>query len=145
MIEGWMISLAFGIITVAVAWGSNKATTIRLVEDIKKTNDALQAHADKDDRVHERETHHHSDIHKDFIERFNTGFKRLDAVAEKVTILERDTSTHLTMPRAEEKFVSKGELELHLKNIDLTTVHMSKNIDLLMGKLDILIEKKEGQ
>jgi hypothetical protein len=140
--EGWMISLGFGAITIAVAWGYNKATSAQLKDDIKKVQDALQSHADKDDRVHERETLHHADIHKDFIERHNATFNKIDALSEKITILERDTSTHLTMPKAEQKFVSKGELELHLKNIELTMTHTSKNVDLMMGKLDILLDKK---
>ena len=65
-------------------------------------------------------------------------FKRLDTTADRVTVLERDTSTHLTMPIAEDKFVSKGELELHLKNIELKADHTNKVVDSMSGKLDEL-------
>jgi hypothetical protein len=40
------------------------------------------------------------------------------------------------MPRAEEKFVSKQELELHLKNIEITIIHTNKLVDKMSGKLE---------
>jgi hypothetical protein len=98
----------------------------------------LKHHSDKDDTLHKEEYEKHAKIHSDFIDKFNAGFKRLDAISDRVTILERDTSTHLDMPRAEERFVSHKELQLHINNIDNTIKHMDKNVEHMSGKLDEL-------
>jgi hypothetical protein len=44
------------------------------------------------------------------------------------------------MVKAEAKFVSKRELELHLKNIELMTKNTSQKVDKMEGKLEDLIE-----
>jgi len=103
----------------------------------------FSSHVAHDDRVHEREQNHHLLKHTECNTKINSGFKRLDDIGEKVTILERDTVNLLTMAKAEEKFVSKMELQLHLKNIELSTAHtdrtvgnMSKTMDIILGKLE---------
>lgn len=88
-------------------------------------------------KAHEKE----SNDTKDKIDRkLDAGFKRLDLVQERIVVLERDTATHLDMPKAEEKFVSKVELELHLKNIELTTTNTNKSVASMEGKLNDLVE-----
>ena len=132
--ESWMVSIAVGILTIAVAWGYNKATVSNLSQAIADVKKELKEHSDKGDKIHVQESEHHEALHKDFTNRINSGFKRLDDVAIQVTVLERDTATHLTMQKAEVKFVSKAELALHLKNIELKTEHIDKSVSHIMGK-----------
>ena len=103
---------------------------------VSKLEEALVKHAEKDDKLHEQETSSHSGIHDEFVKKFNAVFKVQDEMKKAITILERDTSTHLTMPKAEEKFVSKRELELQLKNIDMKTDHIDKSVTAMSGKLE---------
>lgn len=71
-------------------------------------------------------------------------FKKTDTVIERLIVLERDTATHLDMPKAEEKFVSKMELHLHLKNIELTTKNTNSMVEKMEGKLEDLVETLQG-
>jgi|FLOH01.1.fsa_nt_gi hypothetical protein len=129
--ESWMINIVIALSGVVGTYAVLRFRVVRLEEDLK-------AHFMSDNRVREKEEITREVIHKDFLEKLNTGFKRLDTTADRVTVLERDTSTHLTMPIAEDKFVSKGELELHLKNIELKADHTNKVVDSMSGKLDEL-------
>lgn len=129
--ESWMISLLIAVLGVVSTYAVLRNRVTRLEEDHRE-------HVLHDDKYHSREHDTHEMIHKDFAERLNKCFKELDYAKERVTVLERDTSFHLTMPKAEEKFVSKGELELHLRNIELKTDHTSKMVDSMVGKLDDL-------
>jgi len=111
----------------------------------------FSSHVAHDDRVHEREQNHHVATHTEFNTKINSGFRRLDDIGEKVTILERDTVNLLTMAKAEEKFVSKLELQLHLKNIELSTAHtdktvgaMEKTMGIILGKLEELSKNING-
>lgn len=70
--------------------------------------------------------------------KIDAGVKRLDDVQDKVIVLERDTSRHIDLPTAEDRFVSKHELQLHLQNIELITKHTDKQVETLTGKLDDL-------
>jgi len=78
------------------------------------------------------------EAHTSVARKIEAGFKRLDVVSDRVTVLERDTSTHLDMPRAEERFVSHKELQLHVQNIENNIKHMDKNVEHMSGKLDEL-------
>ncbi len=77
---------------------------------------------------------------KDMEARNNACFKSVDRCQDRVTVLERDTSTHLNLSKAEERFVSKAELELHLKNIETITTNTNQNVDKMMGKLEDLTD-----
>lgn len=76
--------------------------------------------------------------HKEETRRLEASFKRIDTLSDRITILERDTKSHLDLPTAEVKFVSKAELELHLKNIETITTNTNKLVDSMMGKMDML-------
>jgi len=77
---------------------------------------------------------------KEIYRRFDEQFKRVDDCIQRITILERDTSTHLDMTKAEERFVPKKELELHLKNIELMATNTNQRVEKMEGKLGDLIE-----
>jgi len=81
--------------------------------------------------------------------RIDAGFKRVDQVSEKVTILERDTANLLDLDTAEAKFVTRKELDLHLDKIEIITGNTNKEVSLLMGKqediLTLLHEIKENK
>jgi hypothetical protein len=96
----------------------------------------IDKHVASDDRLHAQESEAHNAHYINYNERINAGFKRVDNLDKRITILERDTATHLTMPKAEEKFVSKAELDLHLKNIELSTKHTEHLVDGMSSKLD---------
>lgn len=75
----------------------------------------------------------------DLNRKLDTQFKRIDCITERTTVLERDTSNHLDLVKAEAKFVSKRELDLHLKNIELTAKNTNKTVEKMEGKLEELI------
>jgi len=76
----------------------------------------------------------------DLDRKLNAQFKRVDNCLERIVVLEQNTATHLDMNKAEEKFVSKKELELHLKNLELVTRNTNEKVEKMEGKLDELIE-----
>jgi len=121
-------------VTVALSVGTFigvYAVTKYKVDENAKTVDDLK----KDIKEHDKlDVKHHDEINA----RINAAFKRIDAVSTDVTILQRDTVNHLDMNKAEEKFVSKEELSLHLKNIDTELNHINKNSEMMVGKLDDL-------
>ena len=131
--ESWMLEV---LIVTCGAVGTYAVVRQRLTRLEKD----FEQYVDKEDKAREKSNEYHNALHKDILERINAGFKKTDEMQNKITILERDTATHLTMPKAEEKFVSKMELELHLKNIEIITQHTAKSVDLIMGKLDLLAE-----
>jgi len=85
------------------------------------------------------ETKQHTKQIEDIKEQINTGFKRLDVALNRLTILESDTKSHLDLQEAEQKFVSKDELKLHLKIIENTTEYTKKEVDKMEGKLDDIL------
>ena len=121
-VESWMISLIIAIVGVVATYAVLRNRVSRLETDLaqNEVNDA--------------------DAYKEFNRKIDGGFKKLDTVIERVTILERDTSTHLTLPRAEERFVTKVELELHLRNIETSLKHMDKSSEKMAGKLEELVD-----
>ena len=114
MIESWMVNIGIVVATGIGTYAVLKSRVERLEKDL--------LHHDKDDNI----------LHSELERKLTAQFKRVDECSEKITILERDTQTHLTMPKAEEKFVSKIELELHLKNIEL----QQNNINDKLGKVE---------
>lgn len=125
-----MVSLGIAAISAISTFAVMRARVTRLESD-------LSAHEASDSRLHEKEQ-----------KSFESLARKFDTSIERLTVLERDTATHLTMPKAEEKFVSKRELDLHLKNIELETKHINatvKNtndmVTSIMGKLEEMNKK----
>jgi len=77
-------------------------------------------------------------------DRINAGFKRMDDVTAKVIVLQRDTATHMDLPTAELKFVTRRELELHLDKIEIITDNTNQQVTLLMGKQDEILSILNG-
>jgi len=121
MIESWMVNIGIVVATGIGTYAVLKSRVERLEKDL--------IHHDKDD----------STLHIELDKKSTAQFKRIDECLERITILERDTQTHLTMPRAEEKFVSKIELELHLKNIELQQNNINEKLGKVEGNLEELL------
>jgi len=74
-------------------------------------------------------------------------FKRIDVNSENIIRLQKDTANHLDLVKAEETFVSKKELELHIKILELGMANISTKVsetndkvDSIEGKLGSLVE-----
>jgi hypothetical protein len=129
--ESWIIEvgivLAGSIGTYAVA----RNRLERLEVDFKD-------HVKKDDEVHEKENTESSRQHDKATTKLDAGFKKLDSVIDRVIVLEQTTKEHLGLREAEDKFVSHKELQLHLKNIENSMMHIEKNSDSMTKKLEEL-------
>ena len=119
--ESWMINLVIAAVGVIGTYAVLRNRVDRLEKDLAEdAKTQVEAHASVARMI-------------------EAGFKRLDVVYDRVTILERDTSTHLDMSKAEERFVSHKELQLHIQNIENNINHMDKNVEHMSGKLDELM------
>ncbi|MFK5937737.1 MAG: hypothetical protein QM497_04980, partial [Sulfurimonas sp.] len=120
--ESWMVSVGIGVATLIFGYGvfRNKITNIE---------ESFRKH-EKDDVIY----------HTDQNRTQSAQFKRLDTISERCVALEALSSNHLDMQEAEQKFVSKDELQLHLKNIELVTNHTNKAVEQIMGKQDELMK-----
>ena len=121
MIESWMVNIGIVVVTGIGTYAVLKSRVERLEKDL--------AHHNKDDGI----------FHSELERKLTAQFKRVDECSKRITILERDTQTHLTMPKAEEKFVSKIELELHLKNIELQQNNINDKLGKVEGNLEELL------
>ena len=118
--ESWVINLVIAAVGVIGTYAVLRNRVDRLEKDLAEdAKTHVEAYANVDRKI-------------------DAGFKRLDVVSDRVTILERDTSTHLDMPKAEERFVSHKELQLHIQNIENNIKHMNKSVEHMSGKLDEL-------
>jgi len=138
MIESWMVGAGIAIAGVVGAYSvtkykadENKSDIDTVKNELNNTITDLKADMKEHDNF---DVKHHEDINK----RVNAAFKRIDEVSNDVIILQRDTANHLDMGKAEVKFVSKEELALHMKNIDIELAHINENSKLMVGKLDDL-------
>jgi len=122
MIESWMVNVAIAIAGIIGTYAVLKTRVERLEVDLKGHIEAFGINK------------------KEIYRRFDEQCKRVDSCTQRVTILERDTSTHLDMTKAEEKFVSKKELELHLRNIELMATNTNQKVEKIEGKLGDLVE-----
>jgi len=127
MIESWMVNAA----TLLAALVASYAVIKYKVDASSKELENIKSELKEHDTI---DTKHHDDI----TNRINAGFKRIDEVSSQVIVLERDTAYHLDMKQAEVKFVTKEELNLHMKNIDGELNHLNKNGDIMVGKLEDL-------
>lgn len=129
--ESWVLSLVIAVSGVIGTYAVLRHRVASLESDLKELR--LE-----NEKLHEREVTHHEVIHKDFVNKFDAGFKRLDTVIERLIVLEQDTKDHLNLKEADERFVSHRELKLHLTNIDNSMQHISKNSDAMTKKLEEL-------
>ena len=121
-IDGWMINagamISVGIGTYAVL----RSRVLRLEQDFKSHNE--------DDTLY----------HKDTERRMSAQFKRIDEISNTSIVLSTKVNSMLSAESADEKFVSKQELSLHLRNIENNIGHMNKSSDQIMAKLGKLTE-----
>ena len=129
--ESWMVNVVIAVVGVISTYAVLRSRVERLEQDLSK-------HVAHDDVRHSSESANHGVINREFTSRIDAVFKRLDIVSDRITILERDTANHLDMPKAEERFVSHKELQLHINNIENNIKHMDKNVEHMSGKLDEL-------
>jgi hypothetical protein len=122
MIESWMVNIGIALAGIIGTYAVLRNKVDRLQTDLRDHSSTSQTGK------------------RDLDRKLDAQFKRVDICTERITILERDTSTHLDMVKAEEKFVSKRELELHLKNIELMTKNTNQKVEKIEGKLEDLIE-----
>ena len=118
MVESWMVTL---LIAISGAIGTYAVLRSRVARSEKD----FERHADK-----------YSTDKKDIERSINASFKKIDICIERIIKLEQDTSNHIDLVKAEEKFVSKKELELHLKNIELNIVNIRSKVDDTNSKVD---------
>ena len=71
---------------------------------------------------------------KDTLRRLDAGFKRIDGISDRATILERDTEKLLDLETAEKKFVTRVEMTLHLEKIEIVTANIDKEVGRFAGK-----------
>ena len=116
-----MISVGLSVVTFISTYAVLKDRHARLTSDVRE-------HIKDDMTLHARESEAHAKIYAEFETKMNAAFKRIDTLSERLVVLERDTSTHLDMQKAEARFVSHKELQLHMINIEQTLKHTDKEI-----------------
>ena len=121
MLESWMINFGLILLGGAATYGALRTRLIGVENDFKE-------HKKSDDTYH-----------ADMSRKQDAQFKRIDTTINRITIVEQKISKFLDLEEAEKKFVSKRELELHLKNIELTTKNTSHQVDKIEGKLEELV------
>ena len=121
-LESWMVNIAIAIVGIIGTYAVLRSRVERLEEDMEKHVTESSSNA------------------KDLDRKLNAQFKKTDASVERIVVLEQNTATHLDMGKAEAKFVSKLELELHLKNIELVTKNTNQKVEKMEGKLDDFLE-----
>lgn len=120
--ESWIVQVIGGIATIIAGYAVLRKTVAGHEEkfrDMKKEN---------------------HDSFSDLERRINAGFKRIDEVGNRTTVLEQSTKEHLGLREAEDRFVSKEMLQLHINNIENTLKHMEKESVSQSKKLDYLTE-----
>jgi len=121
-LESWMVNVAIAIVGIIGTYAVLRSRVERLEEDMEKHVTESSSNA------------------KDLDRKLNAQFKKTDANVERIVVLEQNTATHLDMGKAEAKFVSKLELELHLKNLELVAKNTNQKVEKMEGKLDDFLE-----
>ncbi len=121
-LESWMVNIVIAIAGVIGTYAVLRNRVERLEEDMEKHITTSGTNS------------------KDLDKKLNAQFKKIDANVERIVVLEQNTSTHLDMGKAEAKFVSKLELELHLKNLELVAKNTNQKVEKMEGKLDDFLD-----
>ena len=110
------------------------------------TYGALRSRLIAVEKALEKHINHDETYHSDISKKHDAQFKRIDSLSNRCTILEQNSTHHLDLNTAEEKFVSKKELDLRLRNIEIEARHTSKTVDKIEGKLEqVLFALSGGQ
>lgn len=125
MIESWMISAGIAVAGTVGTYSVIKYKVDAGAESINTLKNEIKDYQQLNVKYRE-----------DTAVKINAAFKRIDDVANSVLVLERDTSNHLDLTKAEARFVPREELALHLRNIDSELTHINKNSEMMVGKLD---------
>lgn len=120
--ESWMVQVVVGIATLVAGYAVMKHT--------------VAAHDKKLEKIEQTQ----SNDRKEFERSLANGVKRFEEISEKVTVLQQTTKEHLGLREAEDRFVSKEMLQLHINNIENTLKHMEKESMAQSKKLDYLTE-----
>jgi len=121
-LESWMVNVAIAIVGIIGTYAVLRSRVERLEEDMKDHAALCSSSSKELDR------------------KLNAQFKKTDANVERIVVLEQNTATHLDMGKAEAKFVSKLELELHLKNLELVAKNTNQKVEKMEGKLDDFLD-----
>lgn len=138
--EEWMVNVVIAVLGVVATYAVLRSRVDRLEVDFKdfkkSSEDYHKSHTEIDEK-------HHKEINL----RVDAGFKKQDDVINRITVLERDTSSHLDMQRAEDRFVSHKEFKLYLENINASIANIAKDVHSansnstkVMGKLEDLYD-----
>ena len=120
VIESWMVSAGMGVVTLVFGYGMFK-NKVQTLEEWAKKHEEL-------------DTLFHSDLER----KMSAQFRRIDDNTNDITEIKAKNINNLNIERAEEKFVSKDELSLHLRNIETQISHMNKSSETIVGKLEDL-------
>ena len=142
MFDTGTLSLMFGI---AIPLAGAVGTYAVLRAKVHNLEQQISKHITHDDDVHKYENDRHEEFHKNIVTKIEATFKRIDIAQEEITILKRDTSTHLTMPVASSTFVTKESLDLKLAVISNDLKHTDKEVMNMSGKLEELITMLQGR
>ena len=72
--------------------------------------------------------------------RMSAQFKRIDILALESANIKAKMNELLTLQQAEAKFVSKTELMLHMKNLELVAENTNGRVEKIEGKLEDILE-----
>ena len=120
MLESTMMSAGVGLTTLVFGYGVFRSK-MQSLEEWAKKHESLD-----------------STFHSDLERKMSAQFRRIDENTNDIIELKANSANHLGIERAEEKFVSKDELSLHLRNIETQISHMNKSTDVIVGKLEDL-------
>ena len=101
----------------------------------------FQALEDRQDKHISDDTVFHSDLDR----KLSAQFKRIDTLSIEVAQVKSDLGRALSLEKAEDKFVSKDELMLHIKNLELSTKNTDVKVDKLSTSTKEQIGKIEGK
>ena len=121
-IESWMINLAIALGGIVFGYGLFKGK-------MQAMDDRAIEHA-KNDKTN----------HEDLERRISAQFKRIDAVSQDIANINGRMEKAISLEQAEAKFVSKTEMLLHMKNLELTAANTNAKVDKLEGKLEDILD-----
>lgn len=81
-----------------------------------------------------------SAAHEDLEKKMSAQFKRIDKVAQDISNINGRMEKAISLEQAEAKFVSKTELLLHMKNLELTATNTNEKVNKLEVKLEDILE-----